>query len=222
MLIDLFYFGLGAILFCILYHINLQRDNGCLANLFDGVCIPFFLLIQSIYVKGISTNWTIQIFVMIGLIILLFNSYCDYKTQQVYNNQLGYILLGIATLGYKIFNQYKMAELEVKNIIIIVCTLFIFIGLIAFLLTGKIKFLKKKDGLCLIGNSLYLTALLDMKMFPIEYLLGHLLLAILLALLCSVTKFSFREMKWKESVAFLPYIYLAFLLMTYFLINIRK
>lgn len=232
MLMYLILFAVATISFCSLYEMALSNDDSAIkalsADAGEAILITALLLLNSIFSLEVLDNMASRILSVLFLSVLLFNAYCDHKTKLIYRiYSYLFMLISFIFAGYTLYSKYINQQISKEQIITIGITLFITIIVIFILSTGKIKFLQTMglaDGFALIGTAMYLLSMIQVPgMFPVEYMLFHFILSSVLMIICSITKFSFKQMKFTELIAFIPYIYISvFVIAEFFIIYFPK
>ena len=204
---------ISVVFYGILFNLILDNDTSAYQMLKVSPLSVFLLTFLFFLNAGFCLNMDnkiLQVLACLCLCVLLLNAYCDQKTKLVYRiYNILYIFLctiyGIASmflLHYSIEQTIAIGLTWIGTIIIVL-----------LLSSGKIKIFHTMglgDGLALIGTSIFLLSFIHQDgYFPVEYILVHFIVATVFMVICTIHKFDFKHMKFKEDVAFLPYIYVS-------------
>ena len=139
-------------------------------------------------------------FLLIPIIIgtLFICVYTDWQNKIVYRIY-SVLLIGLSVIfaicNYKLYSDINTISAIIMAIIIIyILTIFNCFGI--------------GDALVLVGNDIILSVI-NNKYFIAEILLWHFIIAALLMIILNLKKMNWKKLRFKNPVAFVPYIYLA-------------
>lgn len=197
--------GIGSIiLFYLLKYLIIKNDNdnGIKEKKIDNFFIILFTVINNLTIHLLDVNVLQQIILTISFSILLICAYTDYKTNFVYRiYSFPYIFINCIYIF-----TFKSILLNDKYLLALV-----FYSLIIYVFTVT-KCFGKGDTFILVGNSFLLITLVKNSYFPIEILLWHFIISVILLIILNIRQMDFRKWRFKKPVAFVPYIYLGTLL----------
>ena len=187
-----------------------DEEHGIIKNKYDNVITTLFSIINSVIIYNFTQNNLIRFVLIISFSVLLVCAYTDLKTNFVYR-VYSYLLI-MVNLIYLVINKNNIPDLES------ILTLVFFI-IIINVLTIKNCF-GKGDSYILIANSLLVITLNQNYYFPIEVILWHFVLSAVLMIILNLKQMNFKTLRFNKPIPFVPYIYLATLIMI--LLYIRK
>ena len=160
--------------------------------------IPILLIISSYVFISIFTGILNNLLIPIIIGTLFICVYTDWQNKIVYRIY-SILLIGLSII-FAIYN-YKL-YLDINTISAIIMAIIIIYILTIFNCFGI------GDALVLVGNDIILSVI-NNKYFIAEILLWHFIIAALLMIILNLKKMNWKKLRFKNPVAFVPYIYLA-------------
>lgn len=191
---------LSIIIFYFLKKLILINDdeNNLITKKREYFIIPILLIISSYVFVNIFTGILNNLLIPIIIGTLFICVYTDWQNKIVYRIY-SVSLIGLSII-FAIYN-YKL-YLDVNTILAIIMAIIIIYILTIFNCFGI------GDALVLVGNDIILSVV-NNKYFIAEILLWHFIIAALLMIVLNLRKMNWKKLRFKNPVAFVPYIYLA-------------
>lgn len=191
---------LSIIIFYFLKKLILINDdeNNLITKKREYFIIPILLIISSYVFVNIFTGILNNLLIPIIIGTLFICVYTDWQNKIVYRIY-SVSLIGLSII-FAIYN-YKL-YLDVNTISAIIMAIIIIYILTIFNCFGI------GDALVLVGNDIILSVV-NNKYFIAEILLWHFIIAALLMIVLNLRKMNWKKLRFKNPVAFVPYIYLA-------------
>lgn len=199
-MLSILYFLIGIITFYTCKKIILTYDDehGLTTQKKEYFLIPLCLFITIISITYIYPDIISKIILSIFSGLLFICVYTDKQTKKIYRF-FSYLLI-LTSVIFALFNYKSYFNLDVITVLFF--TIYIIIVLV------KNNSLGVGDGFVLIGNYIILVTI-NKNYFLAELVLWHFIIAVLLMIIFNFKKMQWKKLKFKESIAFVPYIYLS-------------
>lgn len=191
------------LLFLFLRYLIIKNDDE--NNLKIKKIQEVFIAINSIccgfIIHFTNTNIFSKILLLIIFALFMICGYTDKQTFMVY--RFYSVLLIICSIIFALINYSYYIKQDTLLTTIGAC--------IVYYIFATSNLFGFGDGLVLIANSIIII-FFSVGYFKVETILWHLIAAMLLMIICNLKQMNWKKFRFKKQVAFVPYIYIATLL----------